>query len=95
MISKRLFNNSIHQRFLAVALLPLLLITSLLSFYTINARWSDLSQSLNQSGELTSDYLATIFRLCSLLKNYSAIVSYSSVGNAPTRCSWCRLSGQR
>lgn len=69
MISKRLFNNSIHQRFLAVALLPLLLITSLLSFYTINARWSDLSQSLNQSGELTSDYLATISDFALYSKN--------------------------
>jgi two-component system, NarL family, sensor histidine kinase BarA len=69
MTSKRLFNNSIHQRFLVVALLPLLLITSLLSFYTINARWSDLSQSLNQSGELTSDYLATISDFALYSKN--------------------------
>ena len=60
MIRKRLFTNSIHRRFLAVALLPLLLITGLLSFYTIEARWSDLTKGLYQSGEMTSDYLATI-----------------------------------
>lgn len=69
MRSKRMFNNSIHQRFLAVALLPLLLITCLLSFYAINARWSDLSHNLNQSGEITSNYLATISDFALYSKN--------------------------
>lgn len=60
MINKGLFNSSIHLRFLAVALLPLLLITFVLSFYIIDVRKKDLTTSLNTTGEMASDYLATI-----------------------------------
>ncbi len=60
MTNRRLFNNSIHQRFLVVALLPLFLITGLLSLYTIDTRRSDLSENLNQSGDMASNYLSTI-----------------------------------
>jgi two-component system sensor histidine kinase BarA len=60
MTAKRLFNNSIHQRFLAVALLPLLLITCVLNFYIIDTRKNDLTTSLNTAGELASDYLSII-----------------------------------
>jgi two-component system sensor histidine kinase BarA len=60
MTSKNLFNSSIHLRFLTVALLPLLLITFALNVYTIDARKTDLTKSLNTSGEMASDYLATV-----------------------------------
>lgn len=60
MTNRRLFNNSIHQRFLAVALLPLLFITCALNFYIIDARKNDLTKSLNNAGEMASDYLSTI-----------------------------------
>ncbi|MDX2464480.1 MAG: ATP-binding protein [Porticoccus sp.] len=60
MTNKRLFNNSIHQRFLAVALLPLLFITCMLNFYIIDARKNDLTKSLNDAGEMASNYLSTI-----------------------------------
>jgi len=60
MTSKYLLNNSIHLRFLAVALLPLLLITFALNLYTIDARKNDLTINLNTSGEMASDYLATV-----------------------------------
>lgn len=60
MTSKNLLNSSIHLRFLAVALLPLLLITFALNIYTIDARKTDLTKSLNTSGEMASDYLATV-----------------------------------
>lgn len=60
MTSKNLLNSSIHLRFLAVALLPLLLITFALNVYTIDARKTDLTKSLNTSGEMASDYLATV-----------------------------------
>ena len=60
MTSKRSFNSSIHQRFLAVALLPLLLITCVLNFYIIDVRKNDLTKSLNDAGEMASDYLSTI-----------------------------------
>ena len=55
MTNRRLFNNSIHQRFLAVALLPLLFITCVLYFYVIDARKNDLTKSLNNAGEMASD----------------------------------------
>ena len=55
-----LLSKSIHQRFLVVALFPLLLTITLLTLYTIDARRGDLSENLYQSGEMTSDYLATI-----------------------------------
>lgn len=56
----RLLSNSIQHRFLAVALLPLLLITMLLTLYTVEARRNDLSQNLMRLGDASSSYLATI-----------------------------------
>lgn len=60
MTGETVFNRSIHRRFLVAALVPLLLITGLLSFWSIEARKNDLSESLHQSGEMASDYLASI-----------------------------------
>jgi hypothetical protein len=60
MTESPLLSKSIHQRFLMVALFPLLLTVSLLTLYTIDARRGDLSENLYQSGDMTSDYLATI-----------------------------------
>jgi two-component system sensor histidine kinase BarA len=60
MTNKGLFHRSIHLRFLAVALLPLLLITFALNFYIIDIRNKELTKSLNTTGEMASDYLATI-----------------------------------
>ena len=58
MIESPLLSKSIHQRFLVVALFPLLLTITLLTLYTIDARRGDLSENLYQSGEMTSDYQA-------------------------------------
>lgn len=60
MSNKQLLSKSIHQRFLAVALLPLLLIITLLTLLTIESRRTDLIENLVQSGESSSNYLATI-----------------------------------
>lgn len=84
MIFRRRFNNSIHQRFLIVALLPLVLITSLLSIYTIDARRSDLSVSLNQSGEMASDYLSTISDFALYSRNSDMLLNIAlSATNLP------------
>ncbi|MEZ5530651.1 MAG: ATP-binding protein [Porticoccaceae bacterium] len=55
-----LLSHSIQHRFLAVALLPLLLTTMLLTLYTVEARRNDLSQNLMRLGDASSSYLATI-----------------------------------
>ncbi len=60
MSNRQLLSKSIHQRFLAVALLPLLLIITLLTLFTIESRRTDLIENLVQSGESSSNYLATI-----------------------------------
>ncbi|WP_461481108.1 ATP-binding protein [Porticoccus sp.] len=60
MTRKQLLRKSIHQRFLAVALLPLLLIITLLTLYTVDARRTDLAQNLLRAGDASSSYLATI-----------------------------------
>ena len=46
MIESPLLSKSIHQRFLVVALFPLLLTITLLTLYTIDARRGDLSENL-------------------------------------------------
>ena len=73
MTSKYLLNNSIHFRFLAVALLPLLLITFALNLYTIDARKNDLIINLNTSGEMASDYLATVSDFALYSRNLSLL----------------------
>ncbi|TNF05336.1 MAG: HAMP domain-containing protein, partial [Gammaproteobacteria bacterium] len=60
MSNKQLLSKSIHQRFLAVALLPLLLIITLLTLFTIESRRTDLINNLIQSGDSSSNYLATV-----------------------------------
>lgn len=60
MIIRRFLSRSIHQRFLAVALLPLLLVVTLLTLFNIEARRGDLSENLLHAGEASSSYLATI-----------------------------------
>lgn len=75
MTSKYLFKNSIHLRFLAVALLPLLLITFALSLYTIDARKSDLTVNLNTSGEMASNYLATVSDFALYSRNLSLLAT--------------------
>ena len=57
---RQLLSKSIHQRFLAVALLPLLLIITLLTLFNIEVRRGDLSENLLQAGQSSSSYLATI-----------------------------------
>ena len=75
MKSKYLLKNSIHLRFLAVALLPLLLITFALSLYTIDARKNDLTINLNTSGEMASDYLATVSDFALYSRNLSLLAT--------------------
>lgn len=79
MIEGPLLSKSIHRRFLAVALFPLLLIITLLTLYTIDARRGDLSENLYQSGNMTSDYLATISDL-SLYSRNLKLLSNTSTG---------------
>ncbi|WP_461520997.1 hybrid sensor histidine kinase/response regulator [Porticoccus sp.] len=73
MTNKQLLRKSIHQRFLATALLPLLLITSLLTLYTIEVRRSDLSANLLRTGDTSSSYLATISDLPLYSRNLKAL----------------------
>lgn len=78
MIESPLLSKSIHRRFLAVALFPLLLIITLLTLYTIDARRGDLSESLYQSGDMASDYLATISDLSLYSRNIKLLSDTSA-----------------
>ena len=95
MIIRRLFNNSIHQRFLVIALLPLLLITGLLSAYTIDARRNDLSENLKQSGDMASDYLSTISDFALYSQNSEMLLNIArSATNLPDIASVGYLNNQ-
>lgn len=84
MASRHLLSSSIHQRFLAVALLPLLLITLVLNFYIIDARKNDLTKGLNTSGEMASDYLATVSDFALYSRNIPLLnTSAKSVARLP------------
>lgn len=75
MTTKQLLGKSIHQRFLAVALLPLVLITLLLTLHTIESRRSDLSANLLRTGDSSSSYLATISDLPLYSRNLNALAA--------------------
>ena len=84
MANRHLLSSSIHQRFLLVALLPLLLITLVLNFYIIDARKNDLKKSLNTSGEMASDYLATVSDFALYSRNIPLLTtSAKSVARLP------------
>jgi two-component system, NarL family, sensor histidine kinase BarA len=84
MANRHLLSSSIHQRFLAVALLPLLLITLVLNFYIIDARKNDLTKGLNTSGEMASDYLATVSDFALYSRNIPLLTtSAKSVARLP------------
>ena len=78
MIESPLLSKSIHKRFLVVALFPLLLIITFLALYTIDARRGDLSENLYQSGDITSDYLATISDLPLYSRNIKLLANTSA-----------------